>query len=174
MKQKFDNRGRCCGLTDPEKEHPLDDFDFHFRSVLFGHQSFGQIDFLLMKSEFQAFGNSPSFWRLYISGFQNAKNLCGAHGKNFAKNIIPFLTPVHSDLLSLGKDEPADKPMKKGTGKALVGVAGTTTTTTPLLPTATTTTRTTGTTTSDSVWPAAPEGFLDGELFPEPAAVPLR
>ena len=78
MKQKFDNRGRCCGLTDPEKEHPLDDFGFHFRSVLFGHQSFGQIDFLLMKSEFQAFGNSSGFWRLYISGFQNTKNLCGA------------------------------------------------------------------------------------------------
>ena len=118
MKQKFDNRGRCCGLTNPEKEHPLDDFGFHFRSVLFGHQSFGQIDFLLMKSEFQAFGNSSGFWRLYISGFQNTKDLCGAHGKKFAKSIIPFLTPVHSDLLSLGKDEPADKPMKKRTGKA--------------------------------------------------------
>jgi len=81
--------------------------------------------------------------------------------------------------LGLGKDEPADKPMKKGTGKrvALVAVAGTTTPTaptTPLLPTATTTTtRTTGTTTSDSVWSVAPEGTLDGELFPEAAAVPL-
>jgi hypothetical protein len=109
MKQKFNNRGRCCGLTDPEKEHPLDDFGFHFRSVLFGHQSFGQIDFLLMKSEFQAFGNSPSFWRLYISGFQNTKNLCGAHGKNLAKNIILFLTSVHSDLLNLGKEGAGQK-----------------------------------------------------------------
>lgn len=58
---------------------------------------------------------------------------------------------------------------------ASVAVAGTTTPTTRLLPTATTTTtRTTGTTTSDSVWPAALECALDGELFPEPAAVPLR
>ena len=38
----------------------------------------------------------------------------------------------------------------------------------------TTSTRTTATTTSASVWPAAPEGFPDGEPLPEPAAVPLR
>jgi hypothetical protein len=35
---------------------------------------------------------------------------------------IKNLTPIHSDLLSLGKDEPAHKPMKKGTGKRVVHV----------------------------------------------------
>lgn len=58
---------------------------------------------------------------------------------------------------------------------ASAAAAGTTMRTTALSPTATTTTtRTTATTTSASVWPAAPEGFSDGEPLPEPAAVPLR
>jgi RNA-directed DNA polymerase len=58
---------------------------------------------------------------------------------------------------------------------ASAGVAGTTMRTTALSPiVTTTTTRTTATTTSASVWPAAPEGFPGGKLFPEPAAVPFR
>ena len=97
MKQKFDNRGRCGGLADPEKEHPLDDFGFYFRPVLLGHQSFGEVFFLLVKSDFQAFGNSSGFW---IRGFQNTKNLCGAHGKKFSKCLIPFVASVHSNLLN--------------------------------------------------------------------------
>ena len=100
MKQKFDNRSRSGGLTDPEKEHPLDDFGFHFSPVLFGHQSFGEILFLLVKSEFQACGNSSGFWGLNIRGFQNTKNLCGAHGKKFSKCLIPFVASVHSNLFN--------------------------------------------------------------------------
>ena len=100
MKQKFDNCGGCGCLTDPEKKHPLDDFGFHFCPVLFGHQSFCEILFLFVKSEFQAFGNSSGFLGLNIRGFQNTKNLCGAHGKKFSKCLSPFVAFVHSNLLN--------------------------------------------------------------------------
>ena len=111
MKQKFDNRSRCGGLTDPEKEHPFDDFGFHFSPVLFCHQSFCEVFFLLVKSEFQACGNSSGFWGLNIRGFQNTKNLCGAHGKKFSKCLIPFVASVHSNLLNHLSISPSPLPL---------------------------------------------------------------
>ena len=59
----------CCSdehgnLADPKEEHPLDDLRFDIGTILLGHESLGQIIFLLAKGQFQTLGNGAGLRRL--------------------------------------------------------------------------------------------------------------
>jgi hypothetical protein len=69
--KEFGHGHECSDLSNPEKEHPFDDFSFDVRSVLLGHQALGQILLLLTEGQFQAFGDGTSFGRLYLGRFQD-------------------------------------------------------------------------------------------------------